>query len=112
VRRLGGDPERTGSVAAAVHRGWINLKSAVTGKDDAAILTECERGEELAVKSFEDALDKDLPADVRALVDRLYRGTIQNLERVRALGRVRGADAPTVAPRPDADRGRGAPPPA
>ena len=37
VQSLGGDPENTGSMAAALHRGWINIKSAVTGKDEAAI---------------------------------------------------------------------------
>ena len=104
VRRLGGDAETTGSVAAAVHRGWIGLKSAVTGKDDAAIITECERGEQLAVKNYEDALKKDLPAEVRAIVERQYRGAVQNLERVRALGDVKGAATPTVAPKPKADR--------
>ena len=104
VRRLGGDAETTGSVAAAVHRGWIGLKSAVTGKDDAAIVTECERGEQLAVKNYEDALKKDLPAEVRAIVERQYRGAVQNLERGRALGDVKGAAAPTVAPKPKADR--------
>ena len=104
VRRLGGDAETTGSVAAAVHRGWIGLKSAVTGKDDAAIVTECERGEQLAVKNYEDALKKDLPAEVRAIVERQYRGAVQNLERVRALGDVKGAATPTVAPKPKADR--------
>ena len=26
VRRLGGDPEETGSTAAVLHRGWINIK--------------------------------------------------------------------------------------
>ena len=109
VVRLGGDPERTGSVAATLHRGWIDLKSAVTGRDDAAIITECERGEQVAVKNYEDALKKDLPADIRALVERQYRGTIQNLEKVRALGVVRGADAPIVAPRPEADRGTAPP---
>lgn len=104
VRRLGGDPETTGSVAARLHRGWIGLKSAITGQDDAAIITECERGEQLAVRNYEDALRKDLPADVRAIVERQYRGAVQNLERVRALGDVKGAAAPTVAPKPAADR--------
>ena len=110
VRRLGGDPETTGSVAATLHRGWIGLKSAVTGKDDAAIITECERGEQVAVKNYEDALKKELPADLRAIVERQYHGAVQNLERVRALGSVRGAADPVVAPRPAVDRG--APPPA
>ena len=104
VRRLGGDPETTGSVAARLHRGWIGLKSAVTGKDDAAIVTECERGEQLAVRNYEEALEEELPAEVRAIVERQYRGAVQNLERVRALGDVKGAAAPTVAPKPAADR--------
>ena len=107
VRRLGGDPEKRGSVTASLHRGWINLKSAVTGKDDDAIIAECERGEEVAVRSYEDALEKDLPADVRAIVERQYRGTLQNLDKVRAL---RGVPGATTSARPRSVD-RGAPPP-
>ena len=103
VARLGGEPETTGSVAATIHRGFIGLKAAITGKDEAAIITECERGEELAVKNYEDALKKELPAESRAIVERHLRGTVQNLEQVRALGRRYGASEPTVAPRPEAD---------
>ena len=103
VRRLGGEAETTGSVAATVHRGFINLKSAITGKDEAAIITECERGEELAVKSYEDALKKELPIQSRAIVERQLRGTVQNLEQVRALGNRYGASEPTIAPHPEAD---------
>jgi uncharacterized protein (TIGR02284 family) len=103
VRRLGGEAETTGSVAATVHRGFINLKSAITGKDEAAIITECERGEELAVKSYEDALKKELPIQSRAIVERQLRGTVQNLEQVRALGGRYGASEPTIAPHPEAD---------
>jgi hypothetical protein len=35
VRELGGDPANSGSVAASLHRGWINIKSTITGQDDA-----------------------------------------------------------------------------
>src|SRR5215210_4857326 len=45
VRRLGGSPEKSGSVSGSAHRGWINIKSAVTGKDPQAIVSEAERGE-------------------------------------------------------------------
>src|SRR3954454_1075840 len=31
VRSMGGDPENSGSTAGALHRGWIDLKSAITG---------------------------------------------------------------------------------
>src|SRR5438874_5672681 len=39
----------------AMHRAWINLKSAVTSGDDHAILAECERGEDSAMKEYEEA---------------------------------------------------------
>lgn len=85
VRLLGGDPEKGGTAAGAVHRGWIDLKSAITGGDDAAIITECERGEDVAVGHYESALKKSLPLDIRAIVDRQYQGLLQNRERVRQL---------------------------
>ena len=37
VTQLGGNPESGGSVAGAVHRGWVNLKSSVTERSDLAI---------------------------------------------------------------------------
>jgi uncharacterized protein (TIGR02284 family) len=86
VRSLGGDPETSGSVAGSLHRGWVNVKSAITGKDEAAVLAECERGEDVAKRSYEGALKKkDLPADVRTMVERQYQGVKQNHDRVRAL---------------------------
>ena len=48
VARLGGKAEEGGTVAGAVHRGWVTLKSAVSGRTDLAILEECERGEDVA----------------------------------------------------------------
>jgi uncharacterized protein (TIGR02284 family) len=56
VRKLGGDPEKSGSVSGSLHRGWIDIKSAVTGKDDHAILAEAERGEDVAKDQFEQAV--------------------------------------------------------
>jgi len=58
------DPEdETPSVAGALHRGWINLKSALTSGDDHAILAECERGEDHAVAVFQKApREADFPA--------------------------------------------------
>ena len=85
VRSLGGDPETSTSVSADLHRRWIDLKSLVTGKDDLAILNECERGEDVALKSYRKALEKDLPMDVRSVVERQYLGVQRNHDQVRAL---------------------------
>ncbi len=93
VRRLGGDPEDSGSVAATLHRGWIDIKSAVTGKDDGAILSECERGEDIAVANYRSALDTDLPANVRAVVERQFGEVKEAHDRIRSLEKSSGAGA-------------------
>lgn len=72
VIKLGGDPEKSGSTAGALHRGWINIKSAVTGKDEGAILNEAERGEDAAKKAYKDALEQNLPANVTSVVQNQY----------------------------------------
>jgi uncharacterized protein (TIGR02284 family) len=83
VRELGGDPERSGSTAGAMHRAWVNIKSAVTGMDDQAVLAECERGEDVAKRSYEKALQQDLPAEVRSIVQAQYQEVKANHDRVR-----------------------------
>ncbi len=85
VRAQGGTPKETGSATAALHRGWISLKEAVSSRDDKAILEECERGEDYAKAQYKKALEKDLAANVRAIVERQYQGVITNHDRVRAL---------------------------
>lgn len=85
VTRLGEKPETSGSVAGALHRGWLQVKSTVTTQDDHAILAEVERGEDAAKKNYRQALDKELPADVRALVEKQYQGVLQNHDVVRDL---------------------------
>lgn len=56
VRRLGGDPDQSGSMSASLHRGWMDLKAALTGHDDHAIVSEAERGEDVAKNAYDDAL--------------------------------------------------------
>ena len=56
IQLLGGTPETSASVAAKAHQVWIAVKGFVTGGDNLAILEECERGEEAALKSYDDAI--------------------------------------------------------
>ncbi len=93
VTSLGGEPHETGHVAGAVHRGWINIKTAVSGNDDKAILEEAERGEDYAKKAFTDALSESLPAETRAVVERMAKQVQQTHDRVRGLrDQARAAD--------------------
>jgi uncharacterized protein (TIGR02284 family) len=104
VRRLGGDPATHGHAVGSVHRGWMNIKSAVTGKNEEAILAEVIRGEEGAVEHYRAALKTTLPQDVRAMAEKQFRGAEENLDRVRNLAEgartgSRGASESSAAPR-------------
>jgi uncharacterized protein (TIGR02284 family) len=79
------EPETSSSAAGALHRTWINLKSAVTRGDDHAILAECERGEDSAVEKYEKAMRNDLSAPLREIVARQYREIKNAHDRVKNL---------------------------
>jgi uncharacterized protein (TIGR02284 family) len=86
VTALGGKPEDHGSVAGALHRGWVSLRSAVTDRTDLAILEETEKGEDVAKKKYADALQEtDLSFDIRALIERQYQGVLRNHDLIRDL---------------------------
>jgi uncharacterized protein (TIGR02284 family) len=72
AQRLGKSESETSSAAGALHRAWINLKSAVTKGDDHAILAECERGEDSAVAEYKKAIDDGLSAPIRDVVSQQY----------------------------------------
>src|SRR5437868_777550 len=60
------EPEKTSSTAGAMHRAWMNIKSAVMNQDDHAILAEAERGEDSAVAEYRKAMENtNLPAPAR-----------------------------------------------
>jgi uncharacterized protein (TIGR02284 family) len=85
VRNLGNEPETNSSATGALHRGWINLKSVVTGGDDRAILAECERGEDSAVEEYKKALDDGLSQPLYELVSRQYTDIKAAHDRIRNL---------------------------
>ena len=84
VLTLGGDPKRTGSVAAAVHRGWIDLKS-ILGGGDRAILKAIETGEDYAVKEYEKALGETLPERARDIVERQFQSVKRAHDKVKEM---------------------------
>jgi len=94
VRRLGGDPEKTGSPAAAIHRAWIDIKGTLTGKDDNSILSECERGEDSAVETYKDALKLGLPTNILATVERQFQNIKQIHDRVKQMRDSKAASSP------------------
>ncbi|MFN2621337.1 MAG: PA2169 family four-helix-bundle protein [Chthoniobacterales bacterium] len=80
------DPEDSSSTAGAMHRAWINLKSAITSQDDHAILAECERGEDSAVAEYKKAMEeRELSAPIRETISRQYADVKSAHDRIKAL---------------------------
>ena len=55
VRRLGGDPEESGSFLGKAHQRFEDLKAVVTGRDEQAIINEVERGEDYLKEKWQAA---------------------------------------------------------
>lgn len=88
VKRLGGAPVDTGSLAGWLTRGWQHLATVVSGGDDAAVIAGCERGEEAARAAYEAALAEPLSDEVRTVVERQYASVKAGHDRLRALAAV------------------------
>ena len=71
VVRLGGTPEDDGSLLAAAHRQFLNLRSAFDS-DTRTAINEVERGEDYIKNKYEVALKADLSPDVRQAIQRAY----------------------------------------
>ena len=59
VSKLGGTAAEGTLTAGKLHRVWMDVKAAITGKDRKAILNSCESGEEFAKDTYEKALKND-----------------------------------------------------
>jgi uncharacterized protein (TIGR02284 family) len=74
VRRLGGDPEESGSFLGKAHQRFEDLKAAITGRDEKAIINEVERGEDYLKEKFQTALQSgELKGESHDIVERCYQ---------------------------------------
>jgi uncharacterized protein (TIGR02284 family) len=86
VRRLGGDPEEGGSFLGKTHQRFEDLKAAVTGRDEKAIINEVERGEDYLKDKYETALnDGNLSGESRSVVEQAYQSVRQGHDQISQL---------------------------
>ena len=85
VKLRGGKPEQTGTMLGSFNRAWLNLRAAISSNSDIAVLEECERAEDAAIRSYKAALAKLLPADVRSVIQVQLNGVQENHDRVRMM---------------------------
>jgi uncharacterized protein (TIGR02284 family) len=60
VIRLGGLPTESTKITGKFFRVWMDVKAAITGKNQKAILGSCMYGENVAIETYQYVLNNDL----------------------------------------------------
>jgi uncharacterized protein (TIGR02284 family) len=86
ANQYGDDADSSGSVAGALHRGWMTVKDALAGSNDPeGVLDAAEQGEDHAKREYEQALKEDISPTLRTVVDRQYRAVATAHDTVKSL---------------------------
>ena len=84
---LGGQRQDSTTAKGKIFRGWMDVKSTVTGSDEEAILEANITGEEWAQKAYNDALDHktELPPNVVQMVEKQKNASLATCEQLRRM---------------------------
>ena len=86
VDRLYGDAERPTGTAGKLHAGWMSVKGTFTGNSARSILEETERGEDLSIKRYQEAIARTaLPDEIRMILGRQYERVQEAHRHIREL---------------------------
>jgi uncharacterized protein (TIGR02284 family) len=85
AQAYGDDIEESGSVVAALHRGWMTVKDTLTGSSPKGVLEAAEKGEDHSVAAYEEALSEDISPTLRSVVERQFVDVRKAHEEIRVL---------------------------
>ncbi|MEZ4616086.1 MAG: PA2169 family four-helix-bundle protein [Caldilineaceae bacterium] len=71
ISEYGAEAPDVESMAGLMQDVWMNIRNIVSG-NDTAVIVECDRGDELAIEHYHDALNKSLPEDVDILLRKQF----------------------------------------
>ena len=76
----------TSDISSKIHRAWIDIKSAVTGKDRDTVLSSVEFGENAALEAYKDAIEEDhIPAYIKEDLMKQMGQLEDALEKIKAM---------------------------
>lgn len=92
VTQIGGHVEFNGSILGVLHRRWMDIRFGIAGSKTDAILNECIRGENAAISSYKHALKKELPDNIRGMVEAQYNAIVETCHNILQLSAENGID--------------------
>ncbi|CAM3366620.1 ferritin-like domain-containing protein [Aequorivita lipolytica] len=86
IRNLNEKPKESGSLTGDLHRTWIDIKSAVAGNTDEAVLEECIRGEKASWEEYDEKLkEQNFPPNISSVLNKQASEIHDTLNRVKTL---------------------------
>ncbi|MCC9602776.1 PA2169 family four-helix-bundle protein [Stieleria sp. JC731] len=85
IKLSGETPPSDGTWLAALHRSWIDLRSAISGGDPKGILIEAERGEDYIKQAYEDVIKRTAGSALNAVLLRQYETVKKGHASIRTL---------------------------
>lgn len=86
LRALNETPKESGSTTGSLHRTWIDIKSALTGNEDEAVLEECIRGDKASVEEYEEKLkEENFPPQIQSVLQNQLMEIKSTLNEVKTL---------------------------
>lgn len=86
LRNLNEEPIESGSITGDLHRTWMNIKTAVVGNEDEAVLEECIRGEKASVDEYNEKLqNSNFPPQISSMLQKQASEINQTLSKVKRL---------------------------
>jgi uncharacterized protein (TIGR02284 family) len=87
VSTYGANPDDSGSLLGALHRGFMNIRDALGSAirdSDVDVLDEVLRGEDKALEAYAEAVNSSLPYDAHRLVCGQYEDIQSAVETIKA----------------------------
>jgi uncharacterized protein (TIGR02284 family) len=94
VAKIGGTPQDHATVQAAIHRFWMNVRHVINQRNDEIVLSECMRGEEVALKAYQDVFEaKSLP-EIEEMLRTQFMNIIETRDRLFNIVKVQKPETP------------------
>ena len=77
VTKFGVTPPDHATVQAGIHRFWMNVRHAINGRNDEVVLDECIRGEESALKAYQDIFEGKLLPEMEEMLRAQFMNIIE-----------------------------------
>ena len=86
ILNLNEEPKESGSFTGDLHRTWIDIKSAVSGNEDEAVLEECIRGEKASWEEYDSKLkEENFPPNISNILQKQASEIHTTLSKVKTL---------------------------